>query len=185
VRSTRGGRSPRRRAAAVSLEAIARATALRASGNRGEVKSFSCGTLRIDAIGRARNRRGRVGNAGRVRLLGDRLHQQHERPSGAHLRFVRAVRRLHASQPLEDARERRTRGRLPERDRPNPCPPPKLRNDYGGGEGPADEKAYRWWRPPSTGIAVSSRDVPARPGASQRAPVGGWMRRLRCGRPWV
>jgi hypothetical protein len=63
------------------------------------------------------------------------------------------------------------------------CPPQKLRNDYGGGEGPADGKAYRWWRPPSTGIAVSSRDVPARAGASQHATVGAWMRRLRCGRP--
>src|SRR5260370_22972891 len=92
------------------------------------------------------------------------------------------------------------RRRLPDRERVGPprpdprqqdpkdpvdgCPPQKLGNDYGGGEGPADGKAYRWWRPPSTGIAVSSRDVAARPGASQRAPVGGWMLRLRCGRPW-
>jgi hypothetical protein len=46
-----------------------------------------------------------------------------------------------------------------------------------GGEGPADEKAYRWCKPPRTGDAIRSRDVAARPGPSQRAPAGDRVRR--------
>jgi hypothetical protein len=37
-------------------------------------------------------------------------------------------------------------------------------------EGSADGKPYRWCKAPRTGIAVSSQDVAARPGASHRAP---------------
>ena len=70
------------------------------------------------------------------------------------------------------------------------CAPQKLRIGHRGGKGPADGKAY--WvggeRPPRTGLAVSSRDVAARPGAAWRSPTPssrGPLAHFRSLSPWL
>jgi hypothetical protein len=54
-------------------------------------------------------------------------------------------------------------------------PPQKLRVDHGGGQVPADGKPYRWVQAAKHGNRGQLSRVTARPGASQRAPAGGWM----------